>query len=269
MKIITWNINGYRAISGQNPKTKYGKKFYKNYLFKYIEQEDPDIICLQETKSDVDEIKEELRYPPGYHGYYHSSRSKKGYSGVVTFSKKEPSDANFEIGIEKFDREGRIVEADFGDFIHYNIYFPKGYADSERLHFKLDFYDALFEHINKKKEEGRKIIVSGDYNTAHKELDLARPKDNTGTSGFMPEERKKLDEIVDMGYIDAFREFVDEGGHYTWWSQRGKARENNVGWRIDYHFVSSDLKPYLSNSYQQPDQKGSDHCPVVLELKDI
>ena len=266
MKIISWNINGYRAISGQNPKTKYGKKFYKNYLFKYIEEQNPDIICLQETKSDIDEINEDLRFPNGYVGYYNSSRSKKGYSGTVTFSKKKPQSVNLEIGIDKFDQEGRIVEADFGDFIHYNIYFPKGYADSERLDFKLEFYDSLFEHINKKMDEGREIIVSGDYNTAHKEIDLARPKENVGTSGFMPEERKKLDEIIAMGYIDAFRQIISEGNHFTWWSQRGKARENNVGWRIDYHFITNNLSKKLINAYHHPDQKGSDHCPVVIEL---
>jgi len=266
MKIITWNINGYRAISGQNPKTKYGKKFYRNYLFKYIEEQDPDIICLQEIKSDIEEIREDLRLPPNYVGNYNPSRSKKGYSGTVTFSKKEPISVSFNIGIDKFDNEGRIVESDFGDFIHYNIYFPKGYAENERLDFKLEFYDALFNHINKKKESGREIIISGDYNTAHKEIDLARPKENIGTSGFMPEEREKLDEIVNMGYVDAFRQFVKDSNHYTWWSQRGRARENNVGWRIDYHFVSQGLSKKLVNSYHHPEQKGSDHCPVVIEL---
>ncbi len=158
------------------------------------------------------------------------------------------------------------MEADFGDFIHYNVYFPKGYADNDRLGFKLDFYDALFEYINNKKDDGREIIVSGDFNTAHKEIDLARPKENTGTSGFMPEEREKIDEIIKMGYSDAFREFVSEGDHYTWWSQRGKARENNVGWRIDYHFVSESIKKKLTDSYHHPEQKGSDHCPVIIEL---
>jgi exodeoxyribonuclease-3 len=266
MKIITWNINGIRSINGQNPSRSRGKVTKHNRLFEYIENENPDIVCLQETKATLDQINDDLRYPPGYEGYYHSARSKKGYSGVVTYSKIKPKEVIFEFGEERFDREGRLCETDYGDFILFNIYFPKGYAESERLGFKLDFYDSVFDYAEKYRSKGRELIISGDYNTAHKGIDLARPKENHGTSGFMPEEREKLDEKMKMGYIDAFREFVDEGGHYTWWSQRGRARENNVGWRIDYHLVTPGIAEKMTGCRQQPEIMGSDHCPVVLEL---
>ncbi len=266
MKIITWNVNGYRAIAGQNPRTKYGKKYKKNYLFKYLEEENPDIICLQETKSDEEQINDEIRSPEGYESHYHSCRRKKGYSGVVTFSKVKPKEIKREFGVEKFDVEGRVLEARFEDFVHFNVYFPKGYADSERLDFKLEFYDKFFEYVENLRKDVPNIIVSGDYNTAHKPIDLARPEENEGTSGFMPPERQKLDELVDRGWVDAFRKYESEGGHYTWWSQRGRARENNVGWRIDYHFVTEEFSSALTACSQQPDQKGSDRCPVFLEL---
>ncbi|MFP4527943.1 MAG: exodeoxyribonuclease III [Candidatus Kapaibacterium sp.] len=266
MKIVTWNINGIRSVIGQTKSTRRGKVTQENRLFEYIDDEKPDILCLQETKATLDQIDEDLRYPPGYEGYYHSSRSKKGYSGVVTYSKNKAEEVIFELGIERFDREGRLCETDFGDFVLLNVYFPKGYAEQERLQYKLGFYDALFDHAEKHRNNGREIIISGDYNTAHKEIDLARPKENQATSGFLPEEREKFDEILDRGYIDAFREFIDEGGHYTWWSQRGRARENNVGWRIDYHLVTKGIAGKMKDCYIRPDVMGSDHCPVVLEL---
>lgn len=266
LKIVTWNINGYRAIAGQNPKRKYDKVIKENKLAEYIEQEKPDILCMQETKASLEQINEDLRYPEGYFGYYHSCSVKKGYSGVVTFTKNKPVKVNDKIGIERFDGEGRIIETDFDDFVLFNVYFPKGYTDDPRLDYKMDFYDAFFEYAGKKKKEGRKIIVCGDYNTAHTEIDLARPKENVNTSGFLQIERDKLDWLLKEGYIDAYREFIKEGGNYTWWSQRGRARENNVGWRIDYHFITENMLPHLKNAYQQPDAEGSDHCPVVLEI---
>jgi exodeoxyribonuclease-3 len=267
MKIVTWNINGYRSITGQNPSRRYDKVTKENRLFEYIEKEKPDIICLQEIKADLEQINEELRQPEGYTGYYNPCRIKKGYSGVVTFSKYKPASINTNIGIDRFDGEGRIMELDFEDFILLNIYFPKGYADSDRLGFKLDFYDAIFDYTNKLRKKGRQFIVSGDYNTAHKDIDLARPKENEGTSGFMPIEREKLDWMASNGWIDAFRVFVSDGGNYTWWSQRGRARDNNIGWRIDYHFSTEKLAQNLISASQQPEIMGSDHCPVLIELE--
>lgn len=268
MKIISWNINGYRAITGQNPKRKYGKVIKDdNVLFRYIEKEDPDIICLQETKSDVEQIREDLVAPAGYHHYYHSCRRKKGYSGVVTFAKDKAVSAKTDFSTEKFDHEGRFIETDFDEFVLMNIYFPNGTSGYDRVEYKLEFYDALFNYIqNEHLKNDRKVLVCGDYNTAHKEIDLARPKENVNTSGFLPEERAKLDEVFEMGFIDTFREFEKDPDHYTWWSARGRAKENNVGWRIDYHLANEKLAKDVKNSYHQPMESGSDHCPIVIEF---
>ncbi len=265
MKIVSWNVNGYRSITGQNPSKRYDKVTKENKFFAYIAREEPDIIAIQETKASPEQINEDLRTPEGYFAYYNSAKTKKGYSGVAVFTKKEPNEVRYGFGESRFDDEGRIIETIYDDFTLFNIYFPKGYADNERLAYKLDFYDYLFDYLNKNKD--RNYIISGDYNTAHKEIDLARPKQNIGTSGFMPVEREKLDRLIDMGFKDSFRLFTEEGGHYSWWSQRGRAKENNVGWRIDYHFVSNVLSKEIVNSYHQPEQTGSDHCPIVLEIK--
>ena len=267
MKIISWNINGYRAITGQNPSKRYDKVTRDNKLFAFIEKEEPDIICLQETKASPEQIDKDLICPDGYEYYYNSSREKKGYSGVAIFSKIKPKKVNDSIGEKKFDDEGRILEMHYSDFILFNVYFPKGYEDSERLNYKLEFYDVFFSYVEKLRKKNKNIIITGDYNTAHHEIDLARLKENITVSGFMPIEREKLDWIEKLGYFDTFRLFNKDGGNYTWWSQRGRARENNIGWRIDYFFVTKNLVPDLKNSYQKPDVLGSDHCPVFLELK--
>lgn len=267
MKIISWNINGIRSILGQNPSKKYDKITKDNKLFEYILKESPDIICLQETKADMDQINVELRFPPGYEGIYHSCRRKKGYSGVVTFYKKQPISNEVNIGIEKFDEEGRIIASDFGDFILYNVYFPNGTSGQERIDYKLDFYDSLFNHIEKQRELGKKIIVTGDFNTAHNEIDLARPKENVNNSGFLPIEREKLDWIFSKGWTDTFRIFNKDGENYTWWSNRGGARENNVGWRIDYFVATNDLLPKIKDVYHQTDEQGSDHCPIIMIIE--
>lgn len=267
IKIITWNVNGYRAITGQNAQKRYDKITNDNKFFAYIEKEKPEIIAIQEVKADYEQINEELRSPEGYEGYYHTCSAKKGYSGVAIFSKIKPKHINKKMNIDSFDSEGRFLELDFEDFIFFGIYFPKGYEDKpERLKYKLDFYDALYNYLKPLLKKGRNILVSGDYNTAHNEIDLARPKENIGTSGFMPIEREKLDEFVKMGFIDTFREFNKEPGNYTWWSQRGSARANNVGWRIDYQFADKKLMKNIIGASQQPETQGSDHCPVLVEL---
>ena len=266
MKIITWNINGIRSIIGQNPSRRYDKVTKENKLFAYLEKEDPDILCMQETKAFPDQIDEDKRSPEGYEAFYNSCSFKKGYSGVGVYTKIKPQEVHNGFGIEKYDREGRVIQMDFGDFVLFNVYFPKGYADHERLDYKLDFYDDFFKYVDTIRAKGREVIISGDYNTAHKEIDLARPKQNTGTSGFIPVERERLDRLVETGWVDTFRMFTEEGGHYTWWSQRGRARENNVGWRIDYHFATEKIAGKIKDAYQQPEQAGSDHCPVVIKL---
>lgn len=266
MKIVTWNVNGYRSIVGQNPSRRYDKITQNNKLFDFVERIQPTILCIQEVKADVEQIQPELICPEGFFHFYNTCKTKKGYSGVAVFSKIQPKNILYGIGIDEFDAEGRFIELDFDSFILLNIYFPKGYTDHERLDFKLEFYDAIYDYLRKLKERYNKVVVSGDYNTAHKEIDLARPKENINTSGFLPIERQKLDELVEMGFKDTFRMFVSEGGHYSWWSQRGRARENNVGWRVDYHFVSNEMARFVQNCYMLSQESGSDHCPVVLEL---
>lgn len=267
MKIISWNINGIRAITGQNPSKRLDEISRENKLFNYTAEQNPDILCVQETKASIDQISEEFRCPPGYEDYYFSSTAKKGYSGVAIFTKIKPKQIIYGIGIEKFDVEGRVIQAEFDDFTLMNIYFPKGYTDDPRLDYKLEFYDELIKYAEKLMKEGRQLIISGDYNTAHTAIDLARPKENTNTSGFLEIERVKLDKMNEIGLFDSYRQFVKEGGNYTWWSHRGGAREKNVGWRIDYHFVSEGLVSSLKSAEQHPLVLGSDHCPVIVELK--
>ncbi len=266
MKIVSWNINGYRAITGQNKSQRRDVVTFENKLFKFIEDEAPDIIGVQETKADIEQIAEHLRIPVGYEGYYNSCKVKKGYSGVAVFTKIKPKDIKFGVGTPKFDDEGRIIEADYGSFVHFNIYFPKGYTDDPRLYYKLEFYDAILDRCKSLMSEGRAVIVSGDYNTARTEIDLANPKENENTSGFLKVEREKLEEFFDAGFVDAYRKFVPEGGNYTWWSNRANARARNIGWRIDYQLVTENLMPKVADAKQMPEVLGSDHCPIVIEV---
>jgi exodeoxyribonuclease-3 len=266
MKIVTWNINGYRSVVGQNPRKVGNQTFNDNLLFEYIQQENPDIICLQETKSEPEQIKPHLRAPEGYEAYYNWSKARKGYSGVVTFSKIPANISKDTIGREEFDIEGRIIQTDFDKFVLLNIYFPNGGRGVERVDYKLQFYDAIMDYTNKLREQGKKLIMCGDYNTAHFAIDLARPKENETISGFLPEERVKLDQLVELDWVDAFRQFNKEPENYTWWDQKTRARDRNIGWRIDYHFFTKDLTDNVKNCYHKNQVMGSDHCPVVIEL---
>ena len=252
MKLISWNVNGIRACA------KYG-------LLSLLDQEKPDILCLQETKCHPDQLEPTLKSPPGYKTYW-SSAKKRGYSGVSVWMRESPLRVKEGIGFEEFDDEGRTLVTEFQDFYLINSYFPNGQHDLGRVPFKLRFSDALMEMALKLKGEGKPVMICGDYNTAHKEIDLARPKANEGNTGFLPIERAWIDKHVSEGFVDIFREFEKGPGHYTWWSYRAGARKNNVGWRIDYFFVSPELKGQVKKSYHLPHVLGSDHCPVVLEL---
>jgi exodeoxyribonuclease-3 len=253
IKIISWNVNGIRAS-------------IKKGLADYVINEQPDIFCVQETKAEREQVPTDVWPPPGYRDYYHSCSVRGGYSGVATFTKIEPIHVNRNIDIERFDQEGRVMQTDFEYFTLLNVYFPNGGARDERLLYKLDFYDAFFEYCEGLRAQGKKLIICGDYNTAHHPIDLARPNENKKTSGFMDVERVKLDHIQELGYVDTFRLFNQEPEHYTWWDVKTRSRDRNIGWRIDYHWVTQDLVPNVVNAYHQPDQHGSDHCPVVLEL---
>ncbi|GAB5465310.1 MAG: exodeoxyribonuclease III [Candidatus Kapaibacteriales bacterium] len=267
-KIISWNINGYRSIVGQNASRKWDKVEKDNKLFRFIERENPDILMLQETKAAREQINPELQTATGYKAYYSNCRARKGYSGTAIFTKEDPDEVFFDLDIEEFDCEGRLSGIRQGSTIYLGVYFPNGGKGEERIDYKLRYYDALFKWTEEKRGKGYEIVVSGDYNTAHKEIDLARPKENINTSGFLLREREKLDQIVEMGYTDSFRMFENDGGQYTWWAARGRAKERNVGWRIDYHFLTPGLVKDTKACYHLPDEPGSDHCPIILELED-
>lgn len=253
LKLISWNVNGIRAV--------YKKGFYNWFI-----NNNADIVCLQETKATEEQFPEELLEIPHYHKYF-STAEKKGYSGVALFTRIQPVKVETGFGIQRFDNEGRILIAYYDAFVLYTIYFPNGKASKERLQYKMDFYDAFLEHAENVRNHGHSIIMCGDVNTAHTELDLARPKENETVSGFLPQERAWIDKFISYGYIDAFRLFVKEGGHYSWWDYKTKARERNIGWRIDYFFISDDLKTKVKDAFIQKDVEGSDHCPVGIILE--
>lgn len=254
MKLVSWNVNGIRACH---------KKACFNWFFEYS----PDIFCLQETKAAPDQIPEEMKNPQGYYSYFDSSKVKKGYSGVAVYSKVEPLETQYGLGIEKFDHEGRCIGLKFKDFWLFNIYFPNGARGEERLKFKLDYYEAFLKLIEKLRKKGEKIIFCGDVNTAHTEIDLARPKENEKNSGFLAIERAWVEKLIKLGYLDTFRFFhPDKVGAYSYWDQKTFARERNVGWRIDYFFVSADLKAHLKAVHIFENVFGSDHCPVGLDF---
>ena len=254
MKLVSWNVNGVRAA---------WKKGFGDWLM----AERADVVCLQETKAQPDQLAPEVLDPLGYHGEWHWGE-KKGYSGVATFSKIAPAKVERGFAIKEFDNEGRVLATKHGDLTLFNIYFPNGKKDETRLKFKMDFYEAfLAEVIPRYRKRGDdKIVICGDVNTAHKDIDLARPKENRGISGFLPQECAWLDRLLADGFIDTFREFEKGPGQYSWWDQQSRARERNVGWRIDYFFVSENLRPRLKKAFLEPEVPGSDHCPVGIEL---
>jgi exodeoxyribonuclease-3 len=252
MRILSWNVNGIRAV-------------YKKGFLDWFLSEKPDMLCLQETKASEEQIPGTLKKIEGYHSYF-SSAEKKGYSGVALFTKQKPENLTMNFGVKKFDTEGRVTIADYGRLLLFNIYFPNGKASKERLHYKMEFYDVFLRYVDRLRKEGKKLIICGDVNTAHREIDLARPKENSKISGFLPEERAWIDTFISHGFIDTFRVFHKGGGHYTWWDQKSRARERNVGWRIDYFFISDNLKKHLRSSFIMTEVMGSDHCPVGIDI---
>src|SRR3989344_396153 len=254
MKLISWNVNGLRAC-------------YKKGGWEWFKNESPDIFCLQETKAHPEQLPDEVRNTQGYYSYFDHSKLKKGYSGVAVFTKIEPEKVEYGMGIEEFDQEGRLLALFFKDFVLLNVYFPNGGGGPARLDYKLKFYDAFLKHIEKRRKEGKSIVFCGDINTAHEEIDLARPKENEGNTGFLPEERAWLDEVVNVGYVDTFRHFYPtKKDAYTYWDLKTRARDRNVGWRIDYFFISPDLIKNVKGVKILSDVFGSDHCPVAMEL---
>lgn len=249
MRIISWNVNGLRSVLGKG-------------LYKFLEKGKYDIVMLQEVKMDTVPISlEEL----GYHAYMSPSK-KKGYSGTLTLAKKKPVSVSYGIGHDGFDSESRVVTVETPDFYVVNVYFPNSRRGLTRLDFKMEF-NGKFERFVQTLRKRKPVIVGGDFNVAHTELDIARPKDNIHNAGFTPRERKWMDRLLSLGYIDSYRMFVKEGGHYSWWTYRVNARERNIGWRIDYLIVSDELKKRVKDADILSKVGGSDHAPIYLELR--
>jgi exodeoxyribonuclease-3 len=250
MKLISWNVNGLRAV------------LKKNFL-SYLAEENPDILCLQETKAEPDQV--EVLWPSEYSTYWNCA-AKKGYSGTVLFSKNRPLSTALGIGIPEHDREGRVVTAEYPSFYLVNVYVPNSQRELTRLTYRQQ-WDVDFLAYLKRLEQTKPVVVCGDLNVAHTEIDLANPKANVRNHGFTVEEREGFSAMIRAGFIDTFRQFESKGGHYTWWSPMAGARARNVGWRIDYFLISSSLRPRLKGAFIRPHVLGSDHCPVGIELE--
>lgn len=252
MKITSWNVNGYRAA-------------YNKGLKSWVDLERPDILCLQEIKARPDQINEDQRLPE-YEFAYWNPAQRPGYSGVATFSREKPLEVIYGLGIEKFDIEGRVIQTRFADFTLFNIYFPNGQRGHDRVEFKLEFYAELLKICQDMHLRGEKVIITGDFNTAHMEIDLANPKENVNTSGFMPEERVWVDHFLNAGFVDVYRKRNPDLIQYTWWTYRFGARKRNIGWRIDYFLVSSPLEEKVTDISIHDQFEGSDHCPITLVI---
>ena len=254
LKIISWNVNGIRAVQ---------KKGFLNYL----EREKPDYLGIQEIKANVEQLDEALIKPKGYQTYWFSAK-KPGYSGTAIFSRKKPDDIWQGLGKKEFDDEGRVLAAVYGNLHVITAYFPNSQEGGKRLDYKVRFCSAITKKCQELVKKGQEVVLAGDYNIAHKEIDLARPKQNQESPGFFPQERKAMDDFVAAGFKDIFREqHPEEKDQYTWWSYRGAARQRNVGWRIDYANISPGLEKRVKESFHQRMVFGSDHCPVGLILK--
>ena len=251
MKLISWNVNGVRAV-------------LKKGFADFIAAEQPDIVCLQETKATPEQVLVPAALAK-YHAFWNIAE-KKGYSGTAIFSKVKPLAVTMGLGIAEHDREGRVITAEFADFFLVNVYVPNSKRELTRLAYRQQ-WDRDFLAYLKKLEKKKPVIWCGDLNVAHTELDLARPKENTKTHGFTPEERAGFDAFVKAGFVDSFRVFQKAGGHYTWWSQMTNARARNIGWRIDYFLVSAALQPRLKSAKIFHTILGSDHCPIGIEFK--
>ncbi len=250
MKLISWNVNGLRAIMGKN-------------FMDFFNEADADIFCLQETKLQAGQIEMDL---PGYHQYWNYAE-KKGYSGTAIFTKKEPIGVSYGLGIEEHDQEGRVITLEFEDFYMVTVYTPNSQNELKRLDYRMAWEDAFRSYLTELNQT-KPVVVTGDMNVAHKEIDLKNPKTNRKNAGFTDEERAKMSQLLESGFIDTYRYFYpDTEGVYSWWSYRFRAREKNAGWRIDYFLVSADMEDRLTGAKIYTDVFGSDHCPIELELK--
>lgn len=252
MKIISYNVNGVRSAINKG-------------LITWLRLSNPDILCLQEIKLSETELVSPLFEELGYYCYWYPAQ-KRGYSGVAILTKIKPNNVQYGIGNSLFDDEGRILRADFDTFSILSMYFPSGSSGDERQGLKMTFLDDFYIYIQELQKDLPNIIISGDVNICHREIDIHNPKGNANSSGFLPEERTWVGKFLDNGYVDTFRHFNQEPHHYTWWSYRAGAKQKNLGWRIDYHFATESLKNRLASAAIHPDQLMSDHCPIELNL---
>jgi exodeoxyribonuclease III len=253
-KIISWNVNGIRAAA-------------KNGFLEWFETQAAEIVCVQEIKAYREQLDFFLQNPSNVHSFWHSAQ-KPGYSGVAVFTRTEPLRVVEGLGVPEIDAEGRVLQLEFADFTVLNAYFPNSQRDHARLPYKLKFCQEMLKRCQAIRAQGKNLILCGDFNIAHHEIDLKNPKTNQDNAGFLPEERAWMDEFISAGYVDAFRKFhPNEPGHYTWWSYRPGVREKNIGWRLDYHCTNFEFGDRLESASIQSQVRGSDHCPVVLEFK--
>ncbi len=250
MKIVSWNVNGIRAV-------------HKKGFLKWLNKSQADIVCLQETKAKPEQLEPELIKPFNYYSFFNSAQ-RKGYSGTAVYTKTNPEKIDYFSGFKEFDQEGRIMKLKFPDFLLINLYLPQGGRRKENMPYKIGIYDYLLKYFRKIKDEN--VILIGDFNVAHEEIDLARPKDNKNNTMFTSQEREKIDQIIDLGFVDSFRKFNKRGSNYTWWPYFYNARQRNLGWRIDYAFVSQPLTLKLKKAFILPQVKGSDHCPISIDI---
>ncbi len=257
MRILSWNVNGIRACEAKG-------------FSKWLTASKADVVAVQEVRARPEQIPESLRGPRDLHVHIVAAK-KPGYSGVALFSRRAPDEVETSLGEPRFDDEGRLQIAHYGKLVVANVYFPNGNGkerDNSRIPYKLAFYRALFERVEKLRRGRKRVLVLGDFNTAHREIDIARPKENVGTSGFTPIEREEMDRWIDAGWIDTFRHFESGPGHYSWWSQRFGVRSKNIGWRIDYVLASKNAAEFLKAGFIHPHITGSDHCPVGVDVDD-
>lgn len=254
MKLISWNVNGIRAV-------------HKKGAFDELMKLKADIIGIQETKSTPNQLSEAVISPPGYFSYFDSAKERKGYAGVAVYTKIKPEKVEYGLGIEEYDTEGRCLTLYFKDFIFVTCYFPNGGRDVDHFQYKLQYYELFLKHIKRLEEEHTHVIFCGDVNVAHAAIDLARPKENANSIGFLPIERAWIDRVQSEGFIDTFRALHPETVKYSWWDVKTGSRVRNVGWRIDYFFVPEALFPHVKKSDILTEFMGSDHAPVVLDVE--
>lgn len=250
MRIISWNVNGIRAA-------------YQKGAIEWLLSQSPDVICLQEVKARLEQVPDAVKTLEGYETYWNAAE-RPGYSGVATYTKRLPSSVTMGMALPEFDNEGRVIRTDFEDFVLFNVYFPNGQRGHERVQYKLSFYESLLGICCDLRQNQKNVIVTGDFNTAHMEIDLANPAENVNTSGFLAEERVWVTRYLDEGFLDIYRVLYPEREQYTWWTYRLGARRRNIGWRIDYFLISESLRDRVKDVIISEEVAGSDHCPITL-----